>query len=243
MKILVTGGGGFLGSTICRQLALAGHEVIAFQRSRAEHLEPHGVKSSQGDIRNAEAVSMAVEGCDAVIHCAAYAALWGDAEKFNAINVDGTRNVLNACRDASVKGVVYTSSPSVVLKGEDIEGGDESLPLVREPLMPYQASKIAADKMVTEANSSLLRTVVLRPHLMWGPGDPHFLRALSIGRKTTACSCQPRSQNLTSYSWKTVPGLMSRQCSSCAKVAVVRVTPISSPTMSRRSRGISFYAC
>lgn len=178
MRILVTGGGGFLGSSICRQLTTAGHEVIAFQRSVAEHLKPQGISSVQGDVRNAEAVSNAVDGCDAVIHCAAYAALWGDTDEFNAINVGGTENVLNACRDAGVRGVVYTSSPSVVLNGEDIEGGDESLPLVREPLMPYQASKIAADRMVTEANSSLLRTVVLRPHLMWGPGDPHFLPRL-----------------------------------------------------------------
>lgn len=178
MKILVTGGGGFLGSAICRQLVLAGHEVTSFQRSRATHLESIGVRSFEGDIRDPDDVLAATLGCEAVIHCAAYAALWGEAAEFEAINVRGTENVLNACREARVRALVYTSSPSVVLTGENIENGNESLPLVTDPLMPYQASKIAADIMVREANSETLRTVVLRPHLMWGSGDPHFLPRL-----------------------------------------------------------------
>lgn len=174
----MTGGGGFLGSVVCRQLAVEGHEVIAFQRSKAAHLESFGVESFEGDIREPGAVTAAVSGCDAVIHLAAYAGLWGDAQIYEAINVGGTANVLDACRQADVGHVVYTSSPSVVLKGEDIEGGDESLPLVSKPLMPYQASKITAEKMVRDANTADLKTVVLRPHLMWGPGDPHFLPRL-----------------------------------------------------------------
>ncbi len=178
MKILVTGGGGFLGSSICRQLAVAGHSVTAFQRTPADHLSDMGVASYEGDIRDTGAISQAVAGCDGVIHCAALAGLWGDPEEFNSINVEGTANVLEACRQLKVGKLVYTSSPSVVLTGEDIEGGDESLPLVSEPLMPYQASKIAADKMVREASEPGLRTIVLRPHLTWGPGDPHFLPRL-----------------------------------------------------------------
>jgi nucleoside-diphosphate-sugar epimerase len=178
MKVLVTGGGGFLGTTICRQLAVAGHTVAAFQRTPATHLITAGVESVEGDIRDTDAVGTAVAGCDAVIHCAAYASLWGKADLFESINVGGTTNVLDACRESGVRQVVYTSSPSVVLNGEDIEGGDESLPMVSEPLMPYQATKIVADRMVRKANAPGLRTVVLRPHLMWGPGDPHFLPRL-----------------------------------------------------------------
>lgn len=183
MKILVTGGGGFLGSSVCRQLAVAGHSVVAFQRTPAEHLQALGVESFEGDIRNIDAVTSAVSGCEGVIHLAALANLWGDPAEFESINVKGTANVLDACRNTNVGKMVYTSSPSVVLNGQDIEGGDESLPLVSEPLMPYQASKIAADKMVREANEPNLRTLVLRPHLTWGPGDPHFLPRL-IDRAT-----------------------------------------------------------
>ena len=178
MKVLVTGGGGFLGSSVCRQLAIAGHEVTAFQRKQAEHLEPLGVQSITGDIRDAGAVGAAVSTCDSVIHCAAYAGLWGNPDTYHAINVTGTENVIQACLDNGTGHMVYTSSPSVVLKGEDILGGNESLPLVDKPLMPYQATKIAADRMVRAANSGNLKTVVLRPHLMWGPGDPHFLPRL-----------------------------------------------------------------
>ena len=178
MNILVTGGGGFLGSSICRQLASSGHQVTAFQRSPAPHLEKHAVTSIQGDIRDPEAVAGAVEGRDAVIHLAARAGLWGDARRYQDVNVGGTANVIKACRDRNVRNLVYTSSPSVVLDGGDIEGGDESLPLVVKPLMPYQASKIEAEQMVREANARGPRTVVLRPHLMWGPGDPHLLPRL-----------------------------------------------------------------
>jgi len=178
VKVLVTGGGGFLGSTICRQLAATGHEVSAFQRSPAPHLQAFGVTNFAGDIRDEASVLEALEGQEAVIHCAARAGLWGEAESYKATNVGGTENVLNACQSTGVGHMVYTSSPSVVLSGQDIEAGDESLPIVSEPLAPYVESKIEAERLVREANAPGLQTVVLRPALMWGPGDPHFLPRL-----------------------------------------------------------------
>ncbi len=174
----MTGGGGFLGSAICRQLAAMGHQVTAFQRTPAEHLSRLGVKSATGDIRNAREVAEALSGQDGVIHCAARADIWGDSERINEINLGGTENVIAGCRETGVSSMVYTSSPSVVLTGEDIEGGDESLPYVQQPLTAYAASKIASEKVVRAANEPGLKTVVLRPHLMWGPGDPHFLPRL-----------------------------------------------------------------
>lgn len=178
MHVLVTGGGGFLGSSICRQLGASGHKVTAFQRTPATHLADSGVTSIEGDVRDRDAVAAALEGCDAVIHCAARAGIWGEAEPYQSTNVEGTANVLEACRQLGVGCLVYTSSPSVVMDGRDIEGGDESLPLVTQPLTAYQASKIQAEAMVREANGPGLRTVVLRPHMMWGPGDPHLLPRL-----------------------------------------------------------------
>ena len=178
MKVLVTGGGGFLGSSICRQLLASGHLATAFQRSPAPHLTSLGVACEQGDVRDAETLRLAIDGHDAVIHCAAKAGIWGDAAPYHDINVSGTANVVEACRATGAGHLILTSSPSVVLNGHDIEGGDESLPLVERTLTPYQASKIEAERIVLDADSIALRTTVLRPDLMWGPGDPHVLPRL-----------------------------------------------------------------
>jgi len=178
VNILVTGGGGFLGSAVCRQLAALGHEVTAFQRRPATHLADHGIRSIEGDIGDAQALRSAARGCDAIVHTAGKAGIWGDEEDFRRINVEGTENVLDACRDLGIAYLVHTSSPSVVHAGGDIEGGDESLPLATEFSAPYPATKAEAEKRVLAAHGPVLKTVALRPHLIWGPGDPHILPRL-----------------------------------------------------------------
>lgn len=181
--VLVTGGGGFLGSSICRQLAALGHRVTAFQRSPAEQLLPHGIRSVQGDITDTTALDAALAGQDAVVHTAALAGIWGDPERYRRINVDGTANVLSACRQHGVRCLVHTSSPSIVHHGGDIGGADESLPVAKHFNAPYPATKAASEKLVLAANGSGLRTVALRPHLVWGPGDPHILPRLAAKAK------------------------------------------------------------
>ncbi len=178
MKILVTGGGGFLGSAVCRQLAGRGHEVIAFQRRSADHLREHGVASVQGSITDYSALLEGSADVDAMVHTAGKAGIWGDAGDFRAVNVDGTANVIRACREHAIRFLVHTSSPSVVHAGGDIEGADESLPLATHFSAPYPETKAAAEKLVTEASDEELRTTALRPHLIWGPGDPHILPRL-----------------------------------------------------------------
>ena len=179
MKILVTGGGGFLGSSICRQLSKLNHQVIAFQRSPAPHLEVHGIVIAQGDITDYHGLLAAAKGCEAIIHTAGKAGVWGDPADYHRINVDGTANVIKVCREQSIPILVYTSSPSIVHSGGDIGGADESLPIADHFNAPYPASKAEAEKMVTAANSAELKTVALRPHLIWGPGDPHILPRLA----------------------------------------------------------------
>lgn len=179
MKILVTGGGGFLGSSICHQLAALDHEVVAFQRSPAEHLEATGIRSARGDITNLEQLSAAAQGAQAIIHTAGKAGVWGDPEDYRRINVTGTANVIETCRTLAIPMLVHTSSPSIVHTGGDIGGADESLPIADHFSSPYPATKAEAEKRVTAANSSGLKTVSLRPHLIWGPGDPHILPRLA----------------------------------------------------------------
>lgn len=178
MKVLVTGGGGFLGSAVCRQLAALGHDVVAFQRRPATHLESHGVSSIEGDISDFDALSKAAEGCDALVHTAGKAGIWGKPEDFRRINVDGTSNVIRTCREHSIPYLVHTSSPSVVHAGGDITGADESLPLATEFSAPYPQTKAEAERLVMAANGDKLKTTALRPHLIWGPGDPHILPRL-----------------------------------------------------------------
>jgi nucleoside-diphosphate-sugar epimerase len=178
MRVLVTGGGGFLGSWICRALLSRGDEVIAFQRSAIPELEAEGVRAVCGNIDDAGAVLAAMTDVDAVIHVAGKAGAGIDPAPFHLTNVVGTRNVIEACRKAGVRWLVYTSSPSVAHAGGDIEGGDESLPYPEHFQAPYPETKAAAEQLVLAANGEALRTVSLRPHLVWGPGDNHLLPRL-----------------------------------------------------------------
>lgn len=179
MKVLVSGGGGFLGGSICRQLVEAGHQVIAYQRSPADHLKPNGVHAYTGDITDPGALIDASSGCEAIVHTAGKAGVWGDADDYQRINVDGTANIVQACRANNIPYLVHTSSPSIVHAGGDIGGADESLPIAEHFTAPYPASKAEAEKIVCAANDGTLKTVALRPHLIWGPGDPHILPRLA----------------------------------------------------------------
>jgi nucleoside-diphosphate-sugar epimerase len=175
MNILVTGGGGFLGSAICAQLLERGHEVTAYQRSGCPGLEQAGARVVQGDITDAGLLRKAAKGADAVIHTAAKAGLSLNYDDYYRANVLGTENVIEACRKNTIRKLVFTSSPSVTHADGDIEGGDESLPYAKRYNSPYPATKALSEQEVMAANGSDLQTVSLRPHLIWGPGDNHLL--------------------------------------------------------------------
>jgi nucleoside-diphosphate-sugar epimerase len=178
MRVLVTGGGGFLGSAICRQLLARGDEVIAYQRSAVDELKSLGVQVARGDIMDEELLTRASRGVDAVIHTAAKAGLSVKYDDFFGPNVTGTEHVLSACRRNSINKLVFTSSPSVTHADGDIEGGDESLPYPESYNSPYPETKALAEQQVMAAHCDELRTVSLRPHLIWGPGDTHLLPKL-----------------------------------------------------------------
>ncbi|HEY5776043.1 MAG TPA: NAD-dependent epimerase/dehydratase family protein [Xanthomonadales bacterium] len=178
MKVLVTGGGGFLGSAICRLLLAHGDQVIAYQRSAADELAKLGISVVRGDINDTELLNATMRGVDAVIHTAAKAGLSVNYDEYFAANVSGTQNVLDACRNHGVRKLVFTSSPSVTHGDVDIEGGDESLPYPETYSSPYPETKARSEQMVMAANSADLHTVSLRPHLIWGPGDNHLLPKL-----------------------------------------------------------------
>jgi nucleoside-diphosphate-sugar epimerase len=139
------------------------------------------VDQVQGDIGDPEAVAAACRGVDTVFHVAAKAGVWGPASEFHHTNVVGTRNVIAACAAVSVDALVYTSSPSVVFDGKDMEGVDESVPYPDRYPAPYPQTKAQAEREVVSASRTDLKTIVLRPHLIWGPGDNHLVPRI-IGR-------------------------------------------------------------
>ena len=184
MKILVTGGGGFLGKALVKRLLERGDRVRSFSRGDYPELRVLGIDVQRGDLADKNAVITAVKGCDAVFHVAAKPGIWGRYSEYHATNVTGTENVIAACRQTGVSRLVYTSSPSVVFNGDGIEGINESAPYPKNHPTHYLRTKAEAESKVLFTNSSDLATVVLRPHLIWGPGDPNFLPRLIERRKS-----------------------------------------------------------
>lgn len=180
MKILVTGGGGFLGQALCRGLRARGHDVVSFNRGRYPALAAIGVQQEQGDLALRDAVIGAALGCDAVFHNAAKAGAWGSYRSYYDANVLGTQNVIEACRTHGIGRLVYTSTPSVThRKTHPVEGGTaDTVPYGEHLKAPYAATKLLAEKLVLAANDNELATVALRPRLIWGPGDNQLLPRL-----------------------------------------------------------------
>jgi len=186
MRSLVTGGGGFLGGAIVRRLRARGDEVRSFSRGDYPELRSLGVEVIRGDLADSAAVLSAVQGCDVVFHVAAKAGIWGPHEDYYRANVIGTQNVIAACYRGHIDRLVYTSSPSVVFNGQDMEGVDESAPYPRHFEASYPQTKAQAEKLVLKANSDALATVALRPHLIWGPGDQHLVPRIIARAKVGA---------------------------------------------------------
>lgn len=182
-RVMVTGGGGFLGGAIVRLLLARGATVRSLSRGRYPDLDALGVEQVQAEVSDRERVEAAVAGCDAVFHVAAKAGLGGRWRAYELANVVGTVRVIEACRKHRVGRLVYTSSPSVVFDGRDMEGVDESAPYPTHYEAHYPHSKALAERAVLAANGPDLATVALRPHLIWGPGDNHLVpRILARGR-------------------------------------------------------------
>jgi len=175
--VTVFGGSGFLGNRIVRQLVnLNCGRIKCFNRSAAPALEKLGVEVIRGDIRESGVVNDACKGSTAVIHTSAKAGIWGSWREYYGINVEGTMNVLAACKYNEIHQLVYTSSPSVAYPPtRDIENLDESAPYPDSYIAHYPATKAIAEKKVLGSQCKELSAVVLRPHLLWGPGDPHLL--------------------------------------------------------------------
>jgi 2-alkyl-3-oxoalkanoate reductase len=177
-KAIVTGGSGFLGRYVCKLLLERGYEVHSIARHAHDDMDKLGVTQSVGSITDANILDEAFQGAAVVFHTAALAGIWGDSRVYEQINIEGTRCVIDACKNNKIPHLVYTSSPSVIFDGEDQKMIDESVEYPSEYLCHYSRTKAEAEKMVLHANSEELKTLSLRPHLIWGKGDNHLIPRL-----------------------------------------------------------------
>ena len=172
---LVTGGGGFLGQAIIKLLHKKGLAVTSLSRNFYSELESLNVNQIQGDISDPDTVASACKGMDIVFHTAAKAGVWGGYEDYFRANVTGTRNIIDACMKHHVGRLIHSSSASVIYNGKDMEGLDESTPYPDTYFTHYPKTKAMAEELVVNAAGPDLRTIILRPHLIWGPGDNHLV--------------------------------------------------------------------
>lgn len=183
MIVLATGTSGFLGRAVVRELAAAGHEVRTLQR-RPSGIA--GVRDILGSITDAETVAGAVEGVDAVVHLAAKVSLAGDVREFRTVNVDGTRALLDAAARAGASRFVQVSSPSVAHAGSALSGAGADPADPVHARGEYARTKAEAELLALSRDTEAMRVVAVRPHLVWGPGDPQLIdRIVARARRGT----------------------------------------------------------
>ncbi|KAL6758052.1 3-beta hydroxysteroid dehydrogenase/isomerase family-domain-containing protein [Haematococcus lacustris] len=176
-RALVTGGAGFLGQHLVQQLLdTAQYDVTIFDIKAPEDSK---VTVVVGDLRRMDQLLAAVRGKDVVFHCAAAAPSAENAMNktlMQAVNVDGTANIIKACQEAQVPHLVYTSSASVVFEGKQLHMVNEDQPYATKPMDFYTRTKIRGEQLVLAANGQAgLSTVALRPSGIFGEGDPIFV--------------------------------------------------------------------
>jgi nucleoside-diphosphate-sugar epimerase len=182
-RALITGATGFLGGAVARELRKAGWELVTTGRNLAKGaaLEREGFFFTSCDLATEPAqLRQLVEGCEAVVHCAALSSPWGALADFQAGNVTATGNVLAACREAGAR-LVYISSPSVTFDFAHQRELREDVPWSKTPANYYIATKREAERLVQ--NTPEVAAIILRPKALIGPGDTTLLpRVIRVAR-------------------------------------------------------------
>ena len=174
MKILVTGGTGFLGRRIVSELAPRHELRLLVRRGSSRERFPAGVDFAEGDVTDRASLSRAIAGCDAVLHAAALVKILAPREQFDRINVGGLENVLAAAERAGTARVLYVSSFIALGPTETAPGGvlDESAePRERTWINDYERTKTLADRLARRAIAAGLPLAVVYPGVIYGPGE------------------------------------------------------------------------
>lgn len=184
MLIFVTGGSGFIGSHVIEALVRHGHQVRAMARSErsAEKVRGYGAEPVRCALG---AVSPeALEGCEAIVHAAAFVEEWGTREQFWDANVEGTTQLLAAARQAGVRRFVHVGTEAALFAGRDLVDVDESHPYPERHRFLYSQTKAEAERRVLAASDDTLTAMSVRPCFVWGPRDNTVLPAVTrMGRE------------------------------------------------------------
>ncbi len=185
MKVLVTGGTGFVGSQLVAALAHRGDQVRVLRRANSSLVALEGLPVIEhviGDILEPEAVAQAIEGCDVVFHVAALSSYWrAQRELVYQVNVEGTRTVIEACLRAHIARVVFTSSVAAIGMRPDGKPADETTLFDRNSArLAYGDSKHRAEEAVQRLVKLGLDVVIVNPAAVFGPGDHHLISGSMI---------------------------------------------------------------
>jgi dihydroflavonol-4-reductase len=175
MRALVTGATGFVGAAVARALLQEGWEVRALARKGSDrrNLRPIAVQVVEGDLADNDSLSRALAGCEALFHVAADYRLGAfDPQQLYKTNVEGTRNILNAARDAGVRRVVYTSSVATIgIPTDGSPGAEETPSTLTDMIGHYKRSKYLAEEVARDAARAGVPVVIVNPSTPVGPGD------------------------------------------------------------------------
>jgi dihydroflavonol-4-reductase len=170
---LVTGATGFLGRHLVAALLREGHRVVA--RVRSVKHDVSGAEEREGDVLDRASVVRAAAGCDGVFHCAGKVSRRAeDAEELHRLHVEGTKNVLDACREAGVRRAVVASTSGTIAASDDpdrVHTEEDEAPLGFLNRWPYYRAKLFAERAALERNDEHFQVVCVNPTLLLGPGD------------------------------------------------------------------------
>jgi len=188
MKILVTGGTGFLGRHLAQRLVKQGHEVTITGRNITigQTLEQTGLKFQAAQLEDANRIIPLCQNIDVVFHCGALSSPWGRYQDFYAANVIGTQNVIAGCQQYGVSRLIYVSTPSLYFDFQNRLNISEQAPLPAKPVNYYAKTKLQAEALIDQAFRDCLPVITIRPRAIFGPYDnaimPRILRASRGGR-------------------------------------------------------------